>query len=403
MAGAAATAMIFVCLMVATLIVGLFFFIYAAYCFLVVVQDTAAGADSVRWPSDPLYDKLPRAAYLAGLLAVWIAPAGLLLRLKPENAIDRSPVLTFLLVATAILWLLFPIGLFSSLSASSPLIVFRFTILRFFARRFGAALCFYAVSALLFVVGSAPLFLAFARGSWLLTFVGPFVTAAAFLIYARLLGRMAYLFDQAPSPRRPRLMPSTAASDPWSTPDQASQEKSPRKTGQAKKKRVKAEDPWAVPEEQRRKKKSDAGAAARIEGYAIAEDDSAGSSQESAKAPKPVRKVKSYGLSDEPLPPQPKELPLDGYVPVGYEPLPPPKVTVGETSSMKADVSATTEFERRLVERREETPPPERPLMSGVYTFPWYPETLPAWILLSLGGVAVFGLLQATLAWKPWD
>src|SRR6516162_9904358 len=97
-----ARAMIFVSLLAAAVLVGLLTYIYAAHCFLTTVQQTAAGNDRIRWPNEPLYDKLPRALYLACLIAIWIAPAGLLLRLAPDRAIGESPLLTFF-TATAFL------------------------------------------------------------------------------------------------------------------------------------------------------------------------------------------------------------------------------------------------------------------------------------------------------------
>src|SRR5262249_47020414 len=143
MAGAMANAMIFVCLMVLTLLVGAFLFTYAAYLFLVIVQETAAGVDKVRWPSDPLYDKLPRAGYMACMLFICLAPAGLLVRLNRNGAFAESSLLLFFASAALLLWLIFPVLLLSSLSAASPWIVFRATVLRFFARRAGATIAFY--------------------------------------------------------------------------------------------------------------------------------------------------------------------------------------------------------------------------------------------------------------------
>jgi hypothetical protein len=367
MAGAMANAMVFVCLMVLTLLVAAALFMYAAYIFLVLVQETAAGVDKVRWPNEPLYDKLPRAGYMACMLFICLAPAGLLVRMNRNEALAESSLLVFFISATLLLWLIFPILLLSSLSAESPWIVFRATVLRFFLRRAGAAIAFYFVSALLLAAAAVPLYLAFERDSWLFTILGAFMAAVVFLIYGRLLGRMAYLFDMTPTRRR--------------TP----KPETPRRP----KKIVNAADPWAVPEEAHRPRKKK-GKRAPVEGYAIAPEGTVPA--EEKKPQKPVRRVKGYAIRDEPLPPQPNEVPMDGYLPVGFEARPRGSESVPVT---------TEELGRRMTERQED-PPPAHPLISGVYSFPWYSETLPVWVLLSLGACAVCALLQGTLVFKPW-
>lgn len=370
MAGAMANAMIFVCLMVLTILVGVFLFMYAAYIFLILVQETAAGVDKVRWPSEPLYDKLPRAGYMACMLLICLAPAGLLVRLNRNGAFAESSLLVFFVSATLLLWLIFPILLLSSLSAESPWMVFRATVLRFFARRAGAAIAFYFVTALLLAAAAVPLYFGFENTSWLFIILGSFMAAVVFLIYGRLLGRMAYLFDLTPMRRRRGPRPVSVR---------------PQRT----KKIADVADPWTVPDEEPRprKKKSKR---APVEGYAIAPEGAVPT--EEKKVQKPVRRVKGYALRDEPLPPQPSEVPMDGYLPVGYEAGPRGSETVPVTPE---------ELGRRITERQED-PPPARPLVSGVYSFPWYSETLPVWVLLSLGACAVCAMLQGTLMFKPW-
>jgi hypothetical protein len=375
MLGATITATILLLLMVLTMIVGIFAFIYAAYRFLIIVQETAAGVDEIDWPTDPLLDRLPRAAYLAALLAICIVPAGFFLKIRPDVALGGSPLLTFLVAATLILWALFPVLLFSALSASSPWIVFRSAVLGFFLRRFGAAAAFYAVSALLGAGSFGLLLLAFSRNSWLLTLATPFAAAAAFLIYARLLGRMAYLFDQSPQRKvRRRSVPGATANDPWAGPEESQRvRKSTRK----------------------KKRKAD-----RTKGYAIADNETNPAAIQQPQ-PKPSRQVKGYRLSDEPLPALPKELPQDGYIPVGYEPIS-VKEDAGEKSSAlpTPETDMISDFQRRYSRPAEETPPPARPLVSGVYSFPWYPSNVAVWLVLGGFGVAICSLIQVCLSLK---
>jgi hypothetical protein len=373
-----ARAMIFVSLLAMTVLVGFFTFLFAAHCFLTTVQQTAAGNDRIRWPSEPLYDKLPRAGYLACLIAIWIAPAGLLLRLNPDRAIDGSPLFTFLTAATLLLWGLFPIGLFSALSGSSPWLVFRFAVVQFFFRRFRAAIVFYFASAVLVGGSFGLLYLAFSTGSIICTFTVPLAVAAAFLMYARLLGRMAYLFDLTPASSR------RAGPRPRSENSERRKAKKKRSTGAV-------EDPWAVPDEPRKARKPKAKAGA-VEGYAIADDDTG----QQVEQPKPARRVKAYRLADDPPANPPVELPADGYIPVGYEAVP------SSSDSSETAGAIGSDFANRFREKpADEDPPPANPLFSGVYSFPWYPDHIPAWLLLSVGGVALCGLIQLMLKFNP--
>jgi hypothetical protein len=404
-------ALVFICLLAVTTIVGGALFLFAAYCFLHVVQETAAGVDDLHWPNEPYQDKLPRAAYVAALVAVWLTPVGLLLRLSKDAAIGGSALLTFFLVAAVVLWLFFPVSLLSSTSASSPVIILRPTLLRFMARRFRETVIFYLVSALLFAGSFGLYYLAYVRHWSLAYFVGPPLAAAAMLIYARLVGRLAWLFDRTAFRNRKRPAPGTVSTDPWAVPAETGKEApASEKPRRKKKKQSAAHDPWAVPKEARRtdKERTEPNKRPMVEGYGLADPNAqvqpATEQTEPARS-RPARRVKGYQLSAEPPPPQPRDLPLDGYVPVGYEPIP-LKEPVPEHEPSRAQehaesLPAPSAFERRLAEKTEEAPPPPMPLVSGVYTFPWYLSTLPVWIVLSVGGIALNGLIGLVISMMP--
>jgi hypothetical protein len=396
MLSSAVTAAFMLLLMALAILTGVYIFIYASHRFFVIVQETAAGVDEVQYPALPLLDKLPRAAYLAGLLAICLVPAGFFLKLNPEIALGGSPLLTFFVAATIFLWLLFPVALLSALSASSPWVVFRWTVLRFLLRHAAATIVFYAVSAVLAASSFGLLYLGFARDSWLFshdswlfTLAAPIAIAAAFLIYARLLGRVAYLFDHLPrGGRGRRRLPGTKAVDPWGEPEEPS-------SGRKKAKRANAtrgKDPWAPREAEAPKKKK---RAEGVHGYGIADDETNPAAVDQPPT-KPTRRVKGYRLADEPLPALPKELPQDGYVPVGYEPIPTKQRDEGEGASHRApDIGMASDFARRYGQRVDDTPqPPARPLLSGVYSFPWYPANWPVWLVLALGGDATCALIH---------
>jgi hypothetical protein len=391
----AGPAIVFVCLLLLTGILGMGLFAYAAYCFLLVVQQTAAGVDEVEWPSDPLPDKLPSVAYVVCLLALWVAPAGIIARVDRNNALGDSPLLTFFAASVLILWALFPISLFSSLSAGSAWIVFRLTVLRFFARCPGAVLVFYLVSGLLAAATMGLLYLAFLRGQTVLFFVAPPVAFAGFFIYARLLGRLAWLFDQSGARREGRA----ATSEPRTGAKQSSRQGlSPAKPGK-KTQPTASHDPWAIPgEEPQRRQKKRRKRSPASESYAMADPEAWQRPEEERPKTQQGPQVKGYGLSAEEPPPRPKEVPLDGFIPVGYDAVPLEPAAPDDASALQAqqaqDLATPSDFETRLVQRPTDLPAPNRPLVSGVYTFPFYPSTARAWILLSVGGIVVCWLIQ---------
>jgi len=129
---------------------------------------------------------------------------------------------------------------------------------------------------------------------------------------------------------------------------------------------VKTTDPWAVPEPE---KVAPPEPAPPLEAYGVASEESA----RPAPKPRAQRKRKKepeeegYGLSGEEPPPRPKEMPLDGYRPVGEG-------------------------------RRDEPAPLPHPFLQGVYTFPWSANSLAPWAALTAGGLAMGGLLALLLS-----
>jgi hypothetical protein len=153
---------------------------FTAPFFLVVVQDTAAGNCDVAWPHVGFSECLGRLAHLLWIGGISALPFALL-----------SP-LTALALATFI----FPVLLLSSLTARHPLILLERKVLGRLVRSPVALFIFYVQSAGL--VGSSALL------GWQtihdLTFyllpITPLVWSATLLIYARLLGRLAWVISR---------------------------------------------------------------------------------------------------------------------------------------------------------------------------------------------------------------
>ena len=221
-----ATATEFVFTLVTALIVALLVVTYAMHCLLVVVRDTADGNDEVIWPAEPFQDWAGGALHLVVVIAAWLAPVGLLARaLRKEWLPDQDP-LRFLLLAVPGLWLLFPVALFSSLSGSSRWFVFRPVVVWKLLRIAPSASAVYVLSALLAAGAAALGYAVVVRGWVLLLPVAAAGWAAAFLVYARLLGRLAARMGRLPTGKRKaaktkRLkLAGVEVQDPWAVPEQ---------------------------------------------------------------------------------------------------------------------------------------------------------------------------------------
>ncbi|MBI1914132.1 MAG: hypothetical protein HYS12_05255 [Planctomycetes bacterium] len=336
--GGAGEVIFFVTTYVTALMSGWLLLAYTAYCFFVVVDDTIAGLDEVVWPGEAFGEWLGRAAVLAWLVLVWLAPLGMFLRVSAPGLFRDDPEIV-LLAGGVVLWLFFPVGVLSSLAGGSRWAFFRPKILPGLARVAPTALGFYVVTALLIAGTLALWYVAFTR-SGLLILGASAVGAASLLIYARLLGRVAWRLN--------RLRPRKRRGSPSQKKDEAPPLRS-----------LAVEDPWAGPPRKRKKRKP---------------------------SPEPVTETPEvYRLStDEPIAPPPVEVPLDGYAPVDepLPPLPPP------------DLPEESNLDKRLAERTPQATVPACLLFSGVYTFPFYVKTLKAWLWLTLGGAFTGGIIS---------
>jgi hypothetical protein len=334
----------FVVLLLAVTVFGAYIVAYAAHVFVTVAQQTAGGLDEVAWPKDPWYDWVGKALHLVWLVVFWVVPLGFVLRVIGPQSLAASATL-YVGAPAALFWLLFPLTLLSSFSAGSPWVLLRPEVLARMARCPAGTFGFYALSAPLCVAGGAALYATLAHG----VFYALPALATVLFLYARLVGRYTRLLGRV---RIKAAVPKAGRPEP----------KKERPRRKKKKKTAQVHDPWAVPEEE-----PEAGAAKLpVEGYGLAEDEPKPQRREAKKAPR----VKGYDVSPEMPPARPKEVPLDGTPPV--------------------------ELTRTAPEG--ETPLPAHPLMSGVFTFPWYPSNLGVWGLLTLlflGWALLYTTMQA--------
>ena len=181
---------------------------YAAHSLLVVIEQTAVGFDRVVWPEDRIIDWYWKPFYVYGLLAFWIGVIGALL--VPLLHLEAAQEI----LATAVLvWLIWPVSLLSSLTGSTRLLLLRWEVAARLGRHPLRLLTFYLTAALLpwpFLIAAWFAVSGFqqAAQSLLLTGLDLLVetgsllvglplagalAAAGWLMYARMLGRLAWL------------------------------------------------------------------------------------------------------------------------------------------------------------------------------------------------------------------
>jgi hypothetical protein len=394
--GAAGSLIIFFSLMVAQILVGGLFLTYAAYSFLHVLVSTSAGNDEVVWPGDPLFDWLFKGWYLGWILVLSVLPGLLIIsfaRIPP-----RSPAWVIALAGS--LCCLFPIFLLSSLSGASRMYVLRGQILSGMGKRFGLVLIFYFSSALVVVGSITFVWYSMVYGDLLLVPVAMTSLAIAIVFYARLLGRLGHAITEEPARKqsgksgRPRGESDKKISDRWGKPDTPltgdlvlRPRTGEKKSGGRKKrtKKSKAVDPWAVPdlEPLARPQRAvipsnhhdDDPLGPAVGGYDV---QSVGNDETSAKQPLPA------GAMGEPS---------DGYELTRAD-LPPEL----QRAPALAEVS---KYELALASPKQRPDLPTNPMMSGVFTFPFYPTSIGPTGTIALGLVLMGLIARAQMALFP--
>ena len=203
-------AVIFVPALAGSVICCFIFLMFAANYYLTVMESTGVGAKEVTWFSEPILDNAWKLAYMAWLIGLWLGPAYFIGRAATSG---MDSVWWKLAVPVAFFWLCYPISQLSSLSGTSiwyPLVPDVFVRL---AQR--------PIVTLGFLLLSIPILAAFAVGfkwafltedAWKLLFAGAPLMVIAGLMYARLIGRLAFALKYTKSlfPEKKKKKPPQA-------------------------------------------------------------------------------------------------------------------------------------------------------------------------------------------------
>jgi hypothetical protein len=179
-------AFLFVPLLALTWAFGLVLAMYCSHIFLGTLEATSAGNEEVEMPDDPFVEWLVKLVYFAFFVIIWSIPSLIFWAMTKGD----SPSMRFLSLLIPF-WFCFPIGILSSLSLRSRWVPFWPGLLERMSQRPNRVMQFYLLSF--------PIFLLFGYGFRMLTqglenqillFGFAPLTAAAFLVYARLIGRL---------------------------------------------------------------------------------------------------------------------------------------------------------------------------------------------------------------------
>jgi len=352
--GAAGNAILFIFSLIGLVIMTVYALAWAGHCYLVVVQGTAAGSDRVGWPDEPIFDWIVRGLFPTSLVVVLLGGAAILARALGPSFLPNQPELRFLLLAVPMVWLLFPVAMLSSLASNAGFSIFSFRLLWRLVQLGPALPLFYLVTAVLVPAAAALLSVGLLTRAWYVLPIAVVFAGAVLLLHARFLGRIGWMLSQLDFRSRKKA------------PRQKDQEdESPRP--------LHVNDPWAEPEPNPLLAPEPAPG-----GYRVVEIEEETPLPKTAKPADPYeRDDQPYALADEPLPEKPA-----------------PEMPPVDEESVKREL--------RLRERIPEDPPPARPLLDGLWTFPFYESTLKAWFWLGLSGLAMGVFARAALAFWPW-
>ncbi|MFM8271112.1 MAG: hypothetical protein ACKODX_02145 [Gemmata sp.] len=183
-------ALIFVPALVGSTIIGFVFLLCASNYFLTVLEGTAAGAKEIPWQSEAITDHFPKVFYLAWLIGLWCGPAYFVGRALASGA-DAGWLR--LAVPLLVMWALYPVSQLSSLSASSVWVPLTADVFARLSQKPLVTAGFFALSLpVVALLGVAFKWAFMTKGEWHLLFAGSPLLALAALLYARLLGRLAF-------------------------------------------------------------------------------------------------------------------------------------------------------------------------------------------------------------------
>jgi len=200
-------AVIFVPALAGCVIFGFVFALFASHYYLMLLQGTGAGAKRVTWDSEPILDNFWKVFYLAWLIGLWLGPAWLLGRALTGGS---SAVWPGYAVPLAVFWLCYPVSQLSSLSGPSIWLPLHPDVFGRLARRPGVVLGYLLLSGVTLAGLGLGFYWTFRADGLHWLAIGSVVFVTFGLLYARLLGRLAFVlvFTRSILSRRKKKRPA---------------------------------------------------------------------------------------------------------------------------------------------------------------------------------------------------
>lgn len=348
-------AVIFVPALAASVIAAFVFCLFAAHAYLTVLQNTGSGTRDVGWAAEPILDHFWKVFYLAWLIGLWLGPAYFLGRMYIQGA---EGSVWRLAVPLLVFWLAYPISQLSSLSASTIWLPLNPDVFARLIQKPGVTLGFLLLTAPVLALFGLAFHWSFGIGDqWGRLFIGAPLLVIAALVYARLIGRLAFALMYTKSLFARKKKPKDAPPpDPPRTSRPIDDEETPEPAGF-----VQPEDlpPLMTPDE------------GELTGYAVRFDD---------RPAKPKKRMVAEVADNEQPRPKPKRPVADEDEDRPYavhEPEVQPEERIPE------QVVKPNELEMKLLDRSADPKPPKTVWSPQLLAFLVQPDTIPVVVMLS--------------------
>jgi hypothetical protein len=410
------TAIVFVCTLVCWAIWSVVFFTFVSHYFLVTLTDSSSGADEAYFPKEGLIEWWWKPILCAWVFFFWAVPTSILL--SPVAAF--SPI-TYLVLWTALMWLIYPMSLSSVLYSGHWLVFVHRGVFSRMIQHFGAYIYVNLVTFALFIL-SVWLFIHGLSGNFVYAALAIVIGPASILLYARHWGRFAWLSlnflpRQQKQPRSDRMtakkrralemedeIPTLDDPEPAQAPAEESIREGVPLTGSKGIQATPTSQPVSIsvpPPPEPYDEWTD------TRPYEVIDDpDLPPFPKPVAAGPIPVAKhapplpvveeedewapnKKPYGVSDEGASVEPAlDVPMEEKPEID-KPLVMTKYYDERAKKEAKEKREAEEAKRTMPKQSRKTPPFHQALLVGVWSFMIYPSTILAW-----GNLAVFTLVE---------
>ena len=381
-------AVIFIPAIVLAALCAFAFLTFAAHYYLTVLESTAAGSKDVTWLGESMTDAFWKPFYLGWLLVLWLGPAYVIGR---SLAGSTGSAWVGLAIPVFVAWALFPISQLSSLCASSVWMPLHPQVFARMAQKPAVVAGFFALTLPIFALGGLAFKWAFMTANeWELLFAGVPLLSLAILLYARLLGRLAFALmfarDLLKRKKKKKAKKDKTKSPAEAAADEPESEPAPKPMqpselppivtpldGELVGYNVLISDDPPAPKKRMKAE--------------VVEDDEPPAAPATAPAPAPSRKT---ARSDHPLDRARTWTEEDDEDATPYEMKP---SEVKDEERVPEEVVKPSAEEMALLERKDAPKPPKRVWTAEVFAFLPHPNTITALVILSgaawLAGAAV--------------